>query len=93
MYRGGKCARRTHFIRTATPNYVGQNSFVGYLPREDSPACRIIQDQKDKLLTSLAEYFAKEIDKIELESSLTNIKKTLVKDCPAYVQLPNSTCC
>lgn len=85
--------RRTHFIRTATPNYVGQNSFVGYRSQEDTPACKIIQDQKDKLLSSLASYFAKEIDKIELEGNLTTIKKTLVKDCPAYVQRPNSTCC
>lgn len=92
MYRGGKCSRRTHFIRTSSPAYIGQNTFVGYQPVTESKSCRIIQEQKDKLLTSLANYFAKEIDKTDLKSNLKNIKDTLKKDCPAYVQVPNSCC-
>jgi hypothetical protein len=91
MYRGGNCSRRTHFVRTATPNFVGQNTFVGYRETE-SKACKIIQAQKDKLLSSLASYFAKELDKDDLKKDLNKIKGTLLKDCPSYVPAPNSCC-
>jgi hypothetical protein len=57
----------------------------------EDPACAIIQAQKDKLLTSLAAYFAKEIEKDALKADLKSIKETLKKDCPTYVQ--TSPCC
>ena len=60
-------------------------------PQVEDPACAIIQAQKDKLLTSLASYFAKEIDKDAIKADLKSIKETLAKDCPAYVQ--TSPCC
>lgn len=58
---------------------------------KEDPACAIIQAQKDKLLTSLASYFAKEIDKDAIKADLKSIKETLIKDCPTYVQ--TSQCC
>jgi hypothetical protein len=58
---------------------------------KEDPACIIIQAQKDKLLTSLASYFAKEIEKDALKADLKSIKETLAKDCPVYVQ--TSPCC
>jgi hypothetical protein len=91
MYRGGNCSRRSHFVRTASPAFLGQNSFVGYQDTE-SKACKIIQAQKDKLLSSLALYFAKELDKNDLKKDLNQIKGTLLKDCPSYVPAPNSCC-
>lgn len=91
MYRGGKCSRRSHFVRTATPAFVGQNSFIGY-QETDSKACKIIQAQKDKLLSSLADYFAQKLNKVDLKKNMGDIKKTLQKDCPAYVPPANSCC-
>jgi hypothetical protein len=61
------------------------------MSKAEHPACAIIQAQKDKLLTSLASYFAKEIEKDALKADLKSIKDTLAKDCPTYVQ--TSPCC
>ena len=61
------------------------------MSRTEDPACAIIQAQKDKLLTSLASYFAKEIDKNALKVDLKSIKETLKKDCPTYVEA--TPCC
>jgi hypothetical protein len=79
MYRGGGIKKRTVY-----PGLQLTQEF-------ESNACKIIQAQKDILLTSLAGYFAKATDKDVLKQSLREIKTTLIKDCPSYV--PRSGCC
>ena len=77
MNRGGTTSRRMYI----TPS----------IPSGDTYACRVIQAQKNILLTSLAGYFAKEIDKNALKHSLHEIKSTLSTQCPSYV--PTGPCC
>jgi hypothetical protein len=61
------------------------------LQEPESAECRFIQQKKDELLVSLTKYFAKEIEKSEVEAELTNIKRDLVNKCPSYVPRPG--CC
>lgn len=57
----------------------------------ESAECVFIQQKKDELLTSLTKYFAKEIEKSEVEAQLTNIRNDLIVNCPSYVSRPG--CC
>ena len=56
-----------------------------------SADCRLIQQKKDELLVSLAQYFAKEIEKEAFANKLTTIKSDLLEKCPTYV--PRVGCC
>ena len=57
----------------------------------ESAECRFIQQKKDELLISLTKYFAKEIEKKDVESQLTNIRRDLIDNCPSYSARPG--CC
>ena len=57
----------------------------------NSKECQLIQAKKDELLVSLTKYFSREIEKQELSSSLTRIKRDLTENCPSYVS--KSGCC
>lgn len=57
----------------------------------ESSECVFIQQKKDELLISLTKYFAKEIEKDQVEAQLSNIKRDLVDNCPSYVS--RTGCC
>ena len=64
---------------------------VPCVQESESPECTFIQQKKDELLISLTKYFGKEIERAEVESQLTNIRRDLIDNCPSYVS--RTGCC
>lgn len=78
------------YYQSTVPARTYQTSTVQFVNTE-SAECKFIQEKKDELLISLTKYFAKEMEKPELTSSLNSIKNDLVKNCPSYISRPG--CC
>jgi hypothetical protein len=80
MYRG---STKTYNQYTGSVRGYNQPSILGsqYVESEE---CRLIQEKKNELITSLANYFASKVKKSDLESSLSTIKLELSSKCPSY---------
>lgn len=89
--------------RTGMRSYA-TGSFSAYLATQQQASsiaaqlaeeqqCQVVNAQKNKLLTSLASYFASEMEKDQLKTDLRQIKATLAKDCPTYTQTNVNACC
>lgn len=70
-----------------------RRSYIPVKEVTNDPECAFIQEQKDKLLKTLASYFAKEINKEDLRKELRVLKSAITPICPDYVQTSLNTCC
>ena len=77
------------YSRNTLPTRAYQTATI--LVPYETAECKFIQDKKDELLVSMKLYFEKELEKVVLESRLTNIKRELSEKCPTYVSKPG--CC
>lgn len=94
MYRSSKRNGSKSYSTGVVPRYLDtSNPSVLVAQTIERRKCEAIDEQKNKLLTSLSNYFAREIDKEEVKVELRNIKKTLAADCPTYVQTNSNLCC
>ncbi len=97
MYRSSKRTGIRSYATGLFPTYLApQGSSVASvisakIAQDDE--CKIINEQKNKLLTSLASYFASEKEKDDLKVDLRDIKSTLAKQCPGYEQTNVNACC
>lgn len=82
MYRGA--SSKTYNQYSGVNRGYNQLTVTGVIEYVDSEECRFIQAKKDELLISLTKYFAKEIEKNVLETTLTTIKQDVVATCPSY---------
>ena len=69
---------------SASKGYINVDSTKGYitLPSKISVDCDILQKQKDDLLAALSAYFAREIERIDIQGKLEEIKKNITKISP-----------
>jgi hypothetical protein len=97
MYRSSKRTGIRSYATGLFPAYLApQGAAIASLITtkvEQTEECKVINEQKNKLLTSLASYFASEKEKDDLKVDLRDIKSTLVKECPTYTQTNVNACC
>jgi hypothetical protein len=97
MYRSSKRTGIRSYSTGLFPAYLAPQgqavaSLISTQVRQDEE-CKFINEQKNKLLTSLTSYFASEKEKDVLKVELREIKSSLVKECPTYTQTNVNACC
>lgn len=70
-----------------------QNAIPMTIPEVESAECVFIQQKKDEILISLSKYFKKEIEKRDVQDSLSKIRQDLTDKCPSYVASSKGGCC